>query len=106
MRTVSDIVEAVQTQQPATDEELRLTLLCLYYNSILDAPSDFEGASELKLRLRAQEAFSRRFRVLKAEPDKYLGERYTPGTQANAEGRDLSEKVLAAFERKAKESKR
>ena len=102
MRTVSEIVDAVQEQRPATEEELRLALLCLFYDGTMAAPHDYEDASELKLRMRAKENFERRFRMLRAEPGKYLGKRWTPGTAENAEGRALSQSVLKAVEGKAK----
>jgi len=97
LRTVSEIVEAVQQQQPATEEELRMALLCLYYDNTMACDSDFEKASELKLRMRAKENFGRRFRMMKADPATYLGSRWTPGTQENAEGRAMSTKITDAF---------
>jgi len=99
VRTVSEIVEAVRKQEPATEEELRLALLALYYDNTMACRSDFESASELKLRMRAKENFERRFRMLKSEPDRYLGPRFTPGTKENTEGRAQSEAVLRAFEK-------
>lgn len=103
MRTVGDIVGAVQEGQPATDEELRLALLCIFYDWQMATPSDYAGKSQLHLEMRARESFERRFRVLKAPPGVYLGPRWTPGTVENAEGRASSKAILAAFEkRKAK----
>lgn len=98
MRTVNSIVGAVQEQQPVTEQELRLALLCLYYDGQMACQSDYEGVSESRLRMRAKENFARRFRMLKSEPDKYLGPRWTPGTPENAEGRELSKRILAKFE--------
>ncbi|HEU4544314.1 MAG TPA: hypothetical protein VFR23_24500 [Jiangellaceae bacterium] len=96
---MNDIVGAVQEQEPATEEELRLALLCLYYDGQMSAPSDYESAGELRLRMRAKENFERRFRMLKADPSVYLGERWTPGTEENRAGRELSKRVLAKFEK-------
>lgn len=100
MRTVSEIVEAVQTGQPATDEELRLALLCLFYHGQASAcPSDYATASAARLQMRAMENFELHFRMMRAEPDKYLGARWTPGTDENLKGRAQSEAILKAFER-------
>lgn len=96
MRTTIDIIGAVQEQQPVTEHELKLALLCLYYDGALATTADFENASHLKLKLRAKESWERRFRMLKAEPDRYLGDRYTPGTEANATGRAASEAIYSA----------
>lgn len=93
MRTVSEIVDAVQEGAPATDQELRTALLCLFYDGSLATKPDFEDASELKLRTRARESFERRFRMMKSKPDKYLGPRWTPGTEENRQGRELSRKI-------------
>lgn len=98
-RTIGDIVAAVQEQQPATDEELRLTLLALYYFAELHAKSDYGNRPELALRMRAQHAFQDKFQMMKMAPDARLGPRWTPGTQENAEGRALSKRVAAAFEK-------
>lgn len=100
MRTVSEIVGAVQEQQSATDEELRLALLCLFYDGQMACPSDYEGKSRALLEARARGNFDRRFRMLKADPSVYLGERWTPGTPENLDGRILSKRVLEAFEKK------
>jgi hypothetical protein len=100
MRSVNDIVGAVQEQQPATDEELRLALLCLYYDNQLATPHDFGSVPDATLRMRAKENFERRFRMMRAEPDKYLGDRYTPGTAENSAERDQLKRILAAFEKR------
>lgn len=99
MRPVTEIVLAVQEQQPATDDELRLALLCLFYDGQMACPSDYEGKTQAHLEARARENFARRFRMLKADPTVYLGERWTPGTAENLEGRRASKAVLAAFEK-------
>jgi hypothetical protein len=83
----------VQDGAPSDEHELRLALLCLFYDGNLATNADFEEASELKLRLRARESFERRFRMLRAEPGKYLGPRWTPGTEGNRQGRELSLKI-------------
>lgn len=103
-RTVGDIVGACQDGTPATDEELRLALLSLYYgwSTHSMAPRAKEGTL---LHLFQKEAFEARFRVMKAEPSKWLGERYTPGTAANNEGRRQSMAILEHVTRRAKEPK-
>ena len=90
VRTVNEIVGAVQEGQPATDEELRLALLCLYYNGQLSARAPRENTSLTVYQMRESEAFEHRFNMLKSEPQKYLGERWTPGTKANGDGRKAS----------------
>lgn len=102
MRTVGEIVDACQEEQPATEQELRLALLSLYYVLQMSCPHDYEQAGELKLRMRAKENFERQFRMLKATPEVWLGERWTPGTDANAKGREQSKRVAAAFNRRRK----
>lgn len=104
MRTVSEIVDAVQEQQPVTEDELRLALLCLHFHGQMASQSDFETASELKLRMRAKENFERRFRMMRADPTVFLGPRWTPGTPENAAGRAGSKRLLAAFEKSRKDS--
>lgn len=96
MRTVGEIVEAVQERQAVDDDELRLALLCLYYDGQLGIDVDAETRSAPALRMRARESFERRFRMMKTAPDKYLGERWTPGTAANSEGRTMSKAILSA----------
>jgi hypothetical protein len=99
-RTVSEIVDAVQEQQPVTETELRLALLCLFYDGQMACPSDYEGASELKLRMRAKENFERRFHMLRSVPAVRLGPNWTPGTPENTAQREQSKRILAAFEKK------
>ena len=100
-RTVSDIVGACQEQTPATEQELRLALLSLYYAWSIhsSAPTAKEGSL---LRVFQMEAFEARFRVMKAEPSKWLGARYTPGTPENVAGRAVSHVILENALRKAK----
>ena len=98
MRTVSEIIEAVQEQQPATEEELRLALLCCHYSLTLAQRYDFETASEMALRMGAKETFERNFRMMKSDPTVYLGANWTPGTSENKAQRDRSKRVLKAFE--------
>jgi hypothetical protein len=97
-RTICDIVDAVQEQQPVTEEELRLTLLCLFYDGQMSAPHDYETASDLKLRMRAKENFERRWRMLRAVPATYLGANWTPGSPENTAQREASKRILKAFE--------
>jgi hypothetical protein len=101
-RSVGDIVEAVQEQGPVTEAELRLALLCLYYDLQMACPSDYAGKPQVQLEWRAKENFERRFRMLKAPPAIYLGPRWTPGTPENAQGRAGSKAILAAFEKSRK----
>ena len=51
IRTVGEIVEAVQRQEDVGNDELRLALLCLYYDGTMAARSDYERQSEVALRL-------------------------------------------------------
>lgn len=97
-KTVSDIIEACQEQQPVSELELRHALLCLYYDSQLATQHDFATVGPEQLRRRAQENFERRFRMLKAVPAVYLGDPYRPGTPENTKQRKQSKRVLAAFE--------
>ncbi len=97
MRTVGAIVESVQEQQPATEEELRLALLAVFYHAQMACSSDYAGKPAVIAERRAKDNFERHFRLLRTEPDKYLGPRWTPGSPENAEGRAASKRVLAAF---------
>lgn len=99
MRTVGDIVEAVQEQQPVTDTELRYTLLCLNYALQLSCPSDFNHSPEFRLRQVAKANFERWFNLLRTEPAEYLGPNWTPGTPENQEQREQSKEILGAFQR-------
>lgn len=96
--TIGDIIEAVQEERPVDDVLLRSALLSLYYCLQLSCPSDYAGKPQVQLEWRAKENFERLFRILRAEPQMWLGERYTPGTEANKKGREQSKKILAAFE--------
>lgn len=98
MRTVEEIVEAVQEQQLVSEDELRLALLCLFYDGYMACPSDYAGRSELALRVQAKDNFQRRFRMLRTNPREYLGSRWTPGTPENRVNRAMSKRVLASFE--------
>lgn len=100
-RTVSEIVEAVQEQQPATDSELRLALLCLFYDGQMACPHDYAGKTQVHLELRAKENFERRFRMLRALPATYLGSNWTPGSPENTAQRANSKRILAAFEKRS-----
>lgn len=99
VRTISEIIDACQEQQPATEEELRLTLLALHYCLQMSCPSQFASFGESRLRTEAEENFKRWFRLLRESPDKYLGANWTPGTPENTEQRRLSKRVLRAFEK-------
>lgn len=101
-RTVSDIVTAVQEQQPATDEELRHALLVLFLTLQMSCPSDYKDAGPMQLKMRAELNFERMFRMMKSNPTTYLGPRWTPGTVENAEGRATSKRIVEAFERSRK----
>ena len=100
MRTVFEIVSAVQEQEDVTIDELRLALLCVFYDGAMASPGDFNEASELKLRLQAKENFERRFRMLKSDPAVYLGPNWTPGSPENKAQREASKRVLAAFQKR------
>jgi hypothetical protein len=99
-RTVSEIVEAVQEQQPATEAELRLALLCLFYDGQMSCPHDYAGKTQVHLEMRAKENFERRFRMLRALPATYLGPNWTPGTPENTSQRESSKRILRAVEKK------
>jgi hypothetical protein len=100
--TIGDIVDAAQEQRPLTEEQLRLALLAVFYHAQMACSSDYASKTQLHLEMRAKDNFERHFRLLKADPATWLGPRWTPGTQENAEGRTLSKRVLAAFERSKK----
>lgn len=100
MRTIGDIIEAVQEQQAVTDEELRLTLLSLYYFMAIHAPfRDFDKEPEMVLRMRLRDAMSDHFALMKLTPAERLGANWTPGTPENTAQRARSKRVLAAFEK-------
>ena len=99
-RTVGDIIEAVQEGQAVTDEEMRLTLLALYYSLVLASPSDHANKPLWWFQGLARDNFARRFSLMKQDPRRYLGERYTPGAEENKKGRAQSKRVLAAFEKR------
>lgn len=98
MRTVGEIVEAVQEREPATEEELRLALLCLYYDGGLATRHDGETAHVLLLRMTIKDSFERRFKMMRLEPSVYLGPNWTPGTPENDKQRKMSKGILRAFE--------
>ena len=99
-KTVADIIEACQEQQPVSELELRHALLCLYYDSQLATRHNF--GTDTELRRHAKEDFERRFRMMRAIPSVYLGEAYRPGTAENTKRREQSKRVLAAFEKRSK----
>lgn len=93
MRSVNEIILAVQEQQPATEEELRLALLCIDYEMTISTETDWNEASPALLRSRASEQFSRRFRMGKADPKEWLGRRWLPGTEENRRAREVSMRI-------------
>ena len=100
MRTVNEIVQAVQEQQPATEDELRLALLAVHYAFGIAVPmQDTSKIGEVLLRVRAADNVNLRFRVLKSAPDEYLGPNWTPGTPQNQRQRAQSKRILEAFEK-------
>jgi hypothetical protein len=98
-KTICDIVEAVQEGEPVDELELRKTLLSLFYCLQMSCPSDYADKTKLLLEWRAKDNFERYWRVLRTTPDTWLGDRWTPGTDENRKGRELSKKVLAGFEK-------
>lgn len=92
-KTIGDIVEACQEQQPVTEQELRLALLCFYSASVLNNSPG-----------RNPEGFEQHFRLMKSKPSVYLGARWTPGTVENTEGRALSKSILRAVTSKKEKS--
>lgn len=104
MRRVVDIVEAVQEQQPVTEEELRLALLCVFYDGQADSRfmSDLASAGDAvgvpaTMMAIAKEHYARRFRMLRADQATYLGKNWTPGTPENTRQRAQSKAILEGF---------
>jgi len=92
MRTINEVIIAVQEQQPCTDDELRLTLLAVSAmhqraERYLYDLAEVILADELR-RARFKAAFQigekeRTFQARKTPADKYLGPEHTPGTPEN-----------------------
>lgn len=102
MRNTLEIVIAAKEQQPATEEELRLTVVALSHmlyaverdcRSLTEAV--LEGLPSAKLRAgfckREDEI---RFRSKKMPLSEYLGAEYTPGTPENLRLRQMAAKVF------------
>ncbi len=105
MRTVNEIVIAVQEQQPATDQELRYALLAmnaLEYSACREIESLIKGLESdkpavQKFILQDAKGFQeRRFNSQKLPLDVYLGPGNIPGTKENTERRKMAKAVLKA----------
>jgi hypothetical protein len=86
MRTIGEIVDAVQECQEASEEELRLTLVSLWY----------------AYRMSARNSIEQQWKLIRVTPEHYLGPRWIPGTPENLEGRRYSKAMLNAFEKEHK----
>ena len=100
MRSIMGIVEAVSECEPATDEELRLTVVALRGFITLFTRSDFEKKSDLALRMHAKHQFEAKFSMMRTDPRKYLGPDGIPGSPGNQQRRKSARGVLAAVEKK------
>ncbi len=104
-RTILDIVIACKDQQPATEEELRLTVVALSHMLRIVETSErklsesiAKGAvhrSQMLAGFASREA-ERRFQARKTPPAEYLGPSFTPGTPENAA---LAKQARAVFEK-------
>lgn len=92
MKTINEVIIAVQEQQPCSEQELRLTLLALeYMRSHLDRQmhalvekviaEDWRGA-KFKAEFEKLE-HEHRFSDMKVTAEHYLGPGLTPGTPDN-----------------------
>ncbi len=84
MRTIGEIIEAVDECQPATEEELRLTVKSLC-GALMLASCHREDCREERIKAR--------WYLFRAEPDKWLGPRHTPGTPENKQERELAMRI-------------
>lgn len=104
MPSILEVIIACKEQGPATEEDLRLTVVAL--STMLHLVEDEErqlveavlaDKSVAKIRARfAQQASERRFKSRKMTPREYLGENYTPGTEANRRLREQSTRIFEA----------
>jgi hypothetical protein len=99
-RSIAEIVLAVQEQEEVSDEELRLCLLALDYKAQLAQrriESALEHGSLFRLMHRTKlQAFTDWHTFNNTTPKKYLGPRYTPGTEENTKGRRMSKRIMDA----------
>lgn len=102
MRSILEVIVAVQEQQPATEEELRLTVVALSAMLHLVERSGREVAEAVRdgkpsAKMRA-DFFLRdheiRFKSRKMTPADYLGPDHTPGEPENERLRKMAKAVF------------
>lgn len=104
MRTILDIIVACKDREPATEEELRLTVVAL--SAMLHLAEDelrklveavLAGNASARLRAGvAQKADEARFKSRKMSPRDYLGDTYTPGTPENERLKQTAKAIFKA----------
>jgi len=92
MRTIGQIIEAVEEQQPVTDEELRLAVVALWHKL------------QIEIGFEPETRVPKLWDFMRSEPGKYLGPRWTPGTVENTQGRAMSKKIMEIASKRAKKA--
>ena len=104
MQSILEIVIAAKDQQPATEEELRLTVVALSAmlslversgRELAEAVRDDKPAAGMRAAFFLRDAETR-FKGRKMAPVDYLGPGYTPGTPENDQ---LKKTAAAVFEK-------
>lgn len=103
-KTLSEVIEAVKSNQPVSDEELRYTVLCLDMMMQFDfraLMNLYKAEKENKKRnlvfsavWQFEERFNRLKRVMGQIPKKYVGENNDPSNPEYQKRRELSKKIV------------
>lgn len=104
MRSINEIVIAVQECEPVTEEELRLAVAALGYMETMDqktihefaelvAENKHKSSIQLKAQFLLQER-GHRFKSMKMPVDQYLGAANIPGTIENKARRKMMKNIF------------
>lgn len=98
MRTLSQIMDAVKENQPATEEELRYTLLAMdalshWDRNFLIRFAGNDKPNVVRCELEANESFRRWKTALGAEPKTYVGWNNDPANPEYQRRRSIALKI-------------
>ena len=92
MRRVIDIAAAVEEEQPVANEELKLALLCYaqWASTVWRQSNDALKRQDWYKDFWLKEIGDSFWKMKDADPEKYLGPRYTPGTEEFKQARKVA----------------
>ncbi|WP_417212091.1 hypothetical protein [Acinetobacter venetianus] len=103
-KTLAEVIEAVKSNEPLTDEELRMTVICLDmlmnfdFHAFMNLYKSEKESKTKRLVYSAIWQFENRFERLKRAmnqiPKIYVGENNDPKNPAYQKRRELSNKIV------------